>query len=284
MRFAGGGDGRRVQVSPELVEIADGKPQSRWQEPFDAAVKDVFRVQGEIAGKVAEAMRLALGGGAQHQLTEPLTSDPAAYDAYLRGEAAWNAGANTDPASLRRAIPFLEQAVARDSTMADAWGALSRANTLLYNNGAPTTQLQKAALAAARRALALEPNGSAGHRAMGWYHRLVTRNPVTSLREYELALSIAPGSVAILTDIANTKDDLGRFDESVRDRETAIRLDPRNSRLLVGQARTLLRLRRTAEARAAAERGVALASNSLISVSARLLTEAASGNLTERDR
>jgi serine/threonine-protein kinase len=85
--------------------------------------------------------------------------------------------------------------------------------------------------------------------------------------------------VAILTDIANTKDDLGRFDESMRDREAAIRLDPRNSRLLVGQARTLMRLRRTAEARAAAERAVALASTSLVAVSARHLTEAASGNL-----
>jgi eukaryotic-like serine/threonine-protein kinase len=280
VRFAGSGAGRRVQVSPELVEIADGQPQSRWQEPFDAEVKDVFQVQGEIAGKVAEAMRLALGGGAQQQLAQPLTNDPAAYDAYLRGEAAWNAGTNTDPATLRRAIPYFEQAIARDSTMTEAWGALSRARSLLYNNGTPTTQLQTGALAAARRAVALEPNGAAGHRAMGWYYRVVSSNTaVQSLQEFELALSAAPASVAILTDVANVKDDLGRFDESVRDREAAIRLDPRNPRLLQGQARTLLRLRRIPEARAAAERALVLGSTSLQAVMARLLAEAASGNL-----
>src|SRR5688572_5846361 len=279
VRFAGSGVGRRVQVSPELVEIADGQPQSRWQEPFDAEVKDVFQVQGEIAGKVAEAMRVALGGGAQQQLAQPLTNDPAAYDAYLRGEAAWNAGANTDPASLRRAILFFEQAVARDSAMTEAWGALSRARSLLYNNGTPTAQLQQGALAAARRALALEPNGAAGHRAMGWYYRVVTRDPATSLKEFELALRAAPATVALLTDVANTKDDLGRFDESVRDREAAIRLDPRNSRLLTGQARTLLRLRRIPEARVTAERARALGPTSLVAITARLLTEAASGNL-----
>ncbi len=279
VRFAGTGDARRVQVSPELVEIADGQPQSRWQEPFDAEVKDVFQVQGEIAGKVAEAMRVALGGGAQQQLAQPLTGDPAAYDAYLRGEAAWNAGANTDPPSLRRAIPFYEQAVAHDSTMTEAWGALSRANSLLYNNGTPTSQLRQRSLDAARRTLALEPNGAAGHRAMGWYYRVATRDYAASLREFELALSVAPTSVGVLTDVANTKDELGRFDEAVQDREAAIRLDPRNSRLLTGQARTLLRLRRNTEARSVAERGVALASTSLVAVTAHVLAEAASGNL-----
>jgi tetratricopeptide (TPR) repeat protein len=75
------------------------------------------------------------------------------------------------------------------------------------------------------------------------------------------------------------KDELGRFEESVRDRESAIRLDPRNSRLQLGQARTLLRLRRQTEAHTAAERAVALAPTSLIALAAQLLTEAAGGNL-----
>jgi TolB-like protein len=47
----------RVQVRPELVEIAeDGAPRSRWQQPFDAPLTDVFKVQGEIASEVAQAL------------------------------------------------------------------------------------------------------------------------------------------------------------------------------------------------------------------------------------
>jgi|SRR5687767_5258708 len=276
VRFAGAGDARRVQVSPELVEIADGQPQSRWQEPFDAEIRDVFRVQGDIAGKVAEAMRLALGSGTQQQLAQAVTNNPAAYDAYLRGEAA---AVNNDPAGLRRAISFYEQAVGHDSTMAEAWGALSRNTSLLYSNSTPTSQLQQRALQAARRALALEPNGAAGLRAMGIYHRVVARNLGLSLEQYELARRAAPTSATILAELANTKHELGRFDESVRDRETSIRLDPRNGRLLNGQTLVLLRLRRIAEARSVSERAVALAPTSLVAMMARLLTEAASGNL-----
>ena len=224
-------------------------------------------------------MRIALGSGAQQQLSEALTSNPGAYDAYLRGEAAWNASANSDPASLRRAIPYFEQAVARDSTMSEAWSALSRANGLLYNNATPTARLQQAALAAARHAVALDPNGASGHRARGAYHRLVTKDFATSLEEYELAVRAAPTSTAILNDLANVKDDLGRLEESVRDREAAIRLDPRNARLLNTQALTLLRMRRTAEARVNAERGLALAATSMAAIMGRLLVDAVSGNL-----
>ena len=280
VRFAGAGDARRVQVSPELVEVTtDGAPQSRWQEPFDAQIRDVFQVQGEIAGKVADAMRVALGGAAQQELIEPLTNDAGAYDAYLRGEGAWNAGANNDPQSLRRAIQFYEQAIALDGSLAEAWVSLSRATSLLYSNGTPSPQLQQRALDAARKALALEPNGEAGHRALGTYHRLVTNNFNTSLEEYTLAQRSGPTSVGLLSDLANVKEDLGRLEESLQDREAAIRLDPRNSRHLTAHARLLLRLRRNPEARAVAQRALALTPTSLQTAGILVMTEAATGNL-----
>jgi TolB-like protein len=155
VRFAGSGAGRRVQVSPELVEIADGQPQSRWQEPFDAEVKDVFQVQGEIAGKVAEAMRIALGGGTQQQLAQPLTNDPAAYDAYLRGEAAWNAGANTDPRPCGAPFP----STSRPSRATARWrrpGAHCPALTPCYT----TTALQPLGWRKPRSTLPSEPRAS----------------------------------------------------------------------------------------------------------------------------
>ena len=51
----------------------------------------------------------------------------AAYDAYLKGEAASQALAVGDPASLRRAIGFYQQAVALDSGFVPAWAQLARA-------------------------------------------------------------------------------------------------------------------------------------------------------------
>jgi len=83
-----------------------------------------------------------------------------AYEAYLRGQAAWGAGSSYDPTSLRRAITFFEQAVVRDSGMIAAWSGLARAQAVLYNSF-PADSLRRASLAAVRRVLALEgePDG-----------------------------------------------------------------------------------------------------------------------------
>ena len=280
VRFAGGAGAKRVQVSPELVEITgDGQPKSRWQQPFDAEIRDVFRVQGDIAGKVAEAMQVALTAGDQQQFGGNPTNDPAAYDSFLRAEAAWNSGVDVDPASLRNAANYFEQAVAHDSTMVEAWGALGRVRSILYTNGTPTTRLAQAALNAAERAIALDGDGAAGHRAMGTYRRLIGRDVVASLWEYERARRSSPNSVPLLVDIAADESDLGRFEECQRDRDAALRLDPRNARLWTQQAQTFLRLRRPAEARTAAERAVAMGPTSLIAVYFRVVAEAASGHL-----
>ena len=51
VRWSKSADGvNRVRVTPELVDVRPGHAaQSRWQEPFDAALTDVFQVQAEIA-------------------------------------------------------------------------------------------------------------------------------------------------------------------------------------------------------------------------------------------
>src|SRR6185369_14096374 len=89
VRWQKTGDGvSRVQVSPELIQTASAT--TRWQQPFDAPLEDVFRVQVDIASRVAQALDLALGASARQQLTERPTRNMAAYDAFLRGEALSN--------------------------------------------------------------------------------------------------------------------------------------------------------------------------------------------------
>src|SRR6185436_16266378 len=79
----------RVRVSPELVQVEPGAaPRTKWQQGFDAALTDVFQVQAEIAGQVAQALNLALEDSTKRELAERPTQNLAAYDAFLRGEAA----------------------------------------------------------------------------------------------------------------------------------------------------------------------------------------------------
>ena len=94
----------RVRVSPELVRVAPGAaPTTKWQQGFDAALTDVFQVQADIAGQVAQALNVALGDSAKHELAAKPTQSLPAYDAFLRGEAASQGMTAFDSPSLRQA-------------------------------------------------------------------------------------------------------------------------------------------------------------------------------------
>ncbi|HET9039388.1 MAG TPA: serine/threonine-protein kinase, partial [Gemmatimonadales bacterium] len=103
----------QVRVSPELIQVATGS--TRWQQPFDAALTDVFTVQADVAGQVAQALGVALGTPQRQALAAPPTRSTPAYDAYLKGEAASRHMSTTDPEEMRTAVAFYEQAVTLDS-------------------------------------------------------------------------------------------------------------------------------------------------------------------------
>ena len=135
----------RLRVNPELIRFARGAPPTtRWQQPIDAALTDVFALQADIAGKVADALGVVLGDSARRELTAKPTENLAAYDEYLKGEAAAQE-MKADQAGLRRAIGFFQRAVSLDSTFAQAWSQLSRARTSLYSNGVPDQALADSA-------------------------------------------------------------------------------------------------------------------------------------------
>ncbi len=128
MRWQKTGNTNRVQVRPELVEVrGSGTPASRWQQPFDAALTDVFQVQSDIASRVAQALGVALGAGEEKRLSDKPTQNLVAYDAFLKGEEASKSMTVVDPPSMRKALPFYDQAVALDPGFAQAWGRLLRA-------------------------------------------------------------------------------------------------------------------------------------------------------------
>src|SRR5204863_9967311 len=81
----------RVRVSPELVQVTPGSAATtRWQQPFDAALTDVFQVQADIAGRVAQALDLALGDGTRQDLAARPTRNLAASGAYPKGQELIN--------------------------------------------------------------------------------------------------------------------------------------------------------------------------------------------------
>ena len=204
VRFAKGSDGtRRVQVSPELSLASSGA--SRWAQPFDATLTDVFQVQGEIATRVAQALDVALSAGEKRRLEAKSTQNLPAYEAYLRGEEASQSMTAVDPPSLRRAVGHYEQAVALDPRFVEAWARLSRASSFIYTNGTPTPAGAERALFAAEQALAIGPERPEGHQALGYYYMFVAKDPARALPEMERARRLSPGSADYATSLGITR-------------------------------------------------------------------------------
>ncbi|HEX6537313.1 MAG TPA: protein kinase [Gemmatimonadaceae bacterium] len=264
VRWAKGpGGASRVQVRPELIDAATAS--EKWGEPFDAALTDVFQVQADVAGKVANALGVALNAGEQQSMAVRPTANLDAYDAYLRGEAIEGKAPN-DPSTVRRAARSYARAVALDSSFALAWAALGSAHAMLYYDAAPTGADSAASQQAAAHALALAPRLPEGHVAMGNYDANVLRDYARALGEYEAGLRHAPHSALLLSGAARAERALGHWDAAVAHYRQAAELDPRSASVTLELGRTYLWLRRLPEARASLDRGLAMSPGNLSAI------------------
>ncbi len=265
----------RVQVSPELIEVATA--DARWQQPFDAALTDVFQVQTDIAGRVAQALDVAIGSRQRRALEDRPTQNLAAYDAYLKGEAQRALGGN--PVTLRQALAFYEQAVALDSTFVGAWAALSEAASLVYGVGAPSPGLAERSRAAADRAIALDGEHPDGYRALGDYHRRVAGSAARAVEFYAKGLALAPDDADLLRGLGLAEQSSGQWEQAVEHLRQSQSLDPRSAPTAEALGHVLLWLRRYDEAVQALDHGLALEPSSLQTIEDKAMVFVARGDL-----
>ncbi len=268
----------RVQVSPELVELPAGT--TAWQQPFDAALTDVFQVQADVASQVAQALGVALGAGDRRRLEERPTENLAAYDAFLRGDQLLVSEGKVDLESARRAAEAYSLAVARDSTFALAWARLARAAALVYGNGEHSDSVARLAHSAADRALALAPNRAEPHYAIAFVEFNVERTtPYAGIEALERARTLAPTDTDVLSLLGITLGLVGRTDEALTCLAQAARLDPRSVLVARRYAPTLLALKRFAQADSLASSALPLAPDNLDLISTVIQSRLARGDV-----
>jgi TolB-like protein len=280
VRWQKSGGASRVRVTPEMVEVVGaGTPIARWQDSFDAVLDDVFRVQGEIATRVAGALKLTLGSEEQRRLATQPTTNLAAYDAYLRGQEISGDLGLQEPDTLRRAAAQYEQAVALDPSFALAWAQLSRARSYLFFNLFPSKSLAEGAREAAETALRLAPTLPEARLAMDVYYWAVLEDPAQAMEQCRQGLAASPNHPGLMSAAAAAEANLGHWQEALAHMEQARSLDPRsvNANRRIGTA--FLFVRRYPEALAAFDQALALAPGSLQLIEWKAMVYLAQGNL-----
>src|SRR5688500_2637634 len=277
VRWAKAADGTsRVRVSPELVRIDNGAATTEWQQPFDAALTDVFQVQADISERVAKELDLALGAEQHQLLAERPTESLTAYDLYLRARAT----TGNDVPSLRRKAALYDEAVAADPEFVEAWRNLTGALASLYANGTPDPAVAARARHAAERTAALDPNGPHGHAAMVSYHRLVSGDMQAAAASTQKALAASPNDASFLRLAAFAAQSRGDWNGAVAKFEASRRLDPRSPNAAFSLHSAFLWLRRYPEALALSDTALALAPGDLSRVHSRAMVFLAQGDLT----
>jgi TolB-like protein len=257
-------DVARVRVTTELVAIEDGLV--RWAETYDRALEDVFAVQSEIAQTVALSLVAEVAGASEAQRAAETqqqiggTRNIAAYEAFLRGLALYDLSAGTE--SDRAALAQFDAAIAADTNYAAAHAMRSTMLEAIALNLASGEgeydPLFDAAIAAAERALAIEPRLARGHLALGFALSHGRLDQAAALPHYRAAEANAGGDADILRAVASF---LAYGTQQSRARSLigeVLALDPLNARAFRNAGYIAIFARDYAEVITQMERAIAL--------------------------
>jgi tetratricopeptide (TPR) repeat protein len=215
----------RVRVRPRLIAVSDDS--QLWSEPYEVELTQVFRVQSDIAERVTQELDVAMRAPEREALARAGTTDPEAYDFYLRGNDYL--GRSNQHADLANAIHLYRQAVDADPRFAAAYARLARCNVQIYWHYYDRTD---ARLALAKQALdsavRLGPELPETHMAQGYYHYYGHLDYDNALREFEAALRLQPSNGELLQAIGYVERRRGRWEESLGRFVEALRYDPRS--------------------------------------------------------
>jgi eukaryotic-like serine/threonine-protein kinase len=115
----------RLRVNLNLLRCSDGT--SLWSDSFDIRMADIFTVQDTVAQQVASRLRLQLDASQQAQLTKRYTSNPVAYEFYLKGAYAFDQRLRNPAQMLDITISFYKKAIEADPRFALAHAQLAYA-------------------------------------------------------------------------------------------------------------------------------------------------------------
>jgi len=217
--------GDMVRIAVQLVRAADGF--SAWSGRFDRKLDDIFSVQDDIAGMIAETLteRVAKTAG---PLVTSKTSKSEAYSLFLEGRYLWNKRPGD---VVWQALDRFERAIAIDPDFAPAHAALAGVYGTLgaWEFGVlPPAEALAKAKAAAKRALDLDPQLAAGHTAVGYATLHFDWNADRACDQFDEAIALNPAWVDAHHWHSHALCAAGRFPQSLAACRRIVELDPLN--------------------------------------------------------
>jgi TolB-like protein/DNA-binding winged helix-turn-helix (wHTH) protein len=154
----------RVRITAQLIDARSD--EHLWADSYERDLRDIFKLQDEVARRIAGEIGTNLIADGQHQPTRVHEVDPVVHESYLRGNFYWNQ-LNCD--GFKKARQYFEEAVSRDPDFARAYVGLAETYFTLADWGClqPERELVAKSKAAALKALELDPSLGEAHSWLG---------------------------------------------------------------------------------------------------------------------
>jgi len=219
--------GDRIRVTGQLVKAETG--EHVWADRYDRELRDIFALQDEITDAVTIAIAPAIAGAERKRAMRKPPESLDAWTAYQRG--LWHVFKFT-PDDDALAKKYFQRAIDIDPAFAGGYKGLAvayvQAATLFATCGQAETY--RSAEALARHAIALDGTDAEAHSTLA---AAILRHGdyEGALAQAEIALAISPNLALAHGTLGETLIFSGRPKEGLAAVQTSIRLDPHDPKL-----------------------------------------------------
>ena len=216
--------GGRVRISAQLIDATTGSHV--WAERYDREIEDIFELQDEMTRTIVAAVEPELGAFERERALRTPPQNLDAWKTYQRG--LWHMWSFTRQDN-EEALPLLRRARELDPNFSSAYayeGYSHFLNVILGYTDTPGESL-KAALTAAKKAVALDDKDPAAYLTLGRVYMMLGEHD-TSIAELEKSLSLNPNFAPAYFGLGFALALAGRYDEALKSLDNAMRLNPRD--------------------------------------------------------
>ena len=210
-----------VSVRPALLRVVDGTQV--WGEPYEAVLAGEFKLQSDVAERVARALDVTLLPHESRSLATKPTDNPQAYDDYLKGRFFLN---KRTTAGIEQALDYFNRAIARDPKFARAYAGLAEVYVVIPSY---TDAIMDSSRAGVRKnaaiAIRLDSTLASPHAALGAILRDQHRWSEAEA-EFKRAIALEPGYPTTYQWYSRMLASLDKVSEAVTVAEQARTLDP----------------------------------------------------------
>ena len=226
--------GDDLSIGVELENVADGS--HIWGEEYNRKTGDLLAIQEEITKDIAGKLRGRLSGEQQQQLAKRPTTNPEAYQLYLKGRYDIE---KYTPDAINSGIAHFRQAIALDPNYALAYSGMGYAYWITDDLWMSPKESAFYATEAAQKALQLDDSLAEAHMLKAVNDFSFSFNWADAEKEFKRALELTPNSPSTHDFYGWYLASLKRFDESIAESKRAVELDPLSLEMACGAGQNL---------------------------------------------